>query len=100
MDLHISNQADFDEAVRNYRGQFPVLLTTDGTTLSFAYGDGTGKSEGVAIDVINSGEMWPSFVEASRCLVLAERGWRGAEMKEQIDDIKANRQIPWNMPSR
>jgi hypothetical protein len=98
MDLHLSNKADFDEAVRNYRGQYPVLLTTDGATLSFAHDDGRGKSEGVVIDVINSGEMWPSFAEAGRCLVLAERGWRGAEMKGQIEDVKAHRQMPRRLP--
>jgi hypothetical protein len=88
--MQINNQKDFDETMRNYRGAFPVLLTTDGETLGLEFDDGTDgwKPEGVVIDTINNCEVWPSYPEAKRCLALAKRGWRGEELKAQIDQIQ------------
>jgi len=85
----ITNRQDFDAAVKNYRGPYPVLLITDGETFSFKqYDDKDGlKMEGVVIDSINNSELWPTFAEANRCLVLAKKGWRGADLKEKLDHI-------------
>jgi len=91
--MQIHNQKDFDDTVSNYQGAFPVLLTTDGETLSLECDDGSDgwKPEGVVIDTVNNCEVWPSFAEANRCLTLAKRGWRGDELKAQIDQLQMTR---------
>jgi len=83
----IMTKENFDSAVREYQGAFPVLLTTDGQSLNFEHDDGKGiwMPEGVVIDVINNSDLWPSYTDANRCRLLAKKGWRGQALKEQID---------------
>ena len=92
MNMLITNRQDFDSAVKNYRGPYPVLLTTDGETFSFKQDDNKDgcKMEGVVIDSINNSDLWPTFAEANRCLILAKKGWRGAELKDKLDHIGDN----------
>jgi hypothetical protein len=89
MNMQITNKPDFDAATKNYRGPYPVLLTTDGETFSFEQNDGKDgwKMDGVVIDSINNSDLWPTFAEANRCLVLAKKGWRGADLKGKLDRI-------------
>jgi len=89
MNRLITNRQDFDAAVKNYGGPYPVLLTTDGETFSFKRDDDKDglKMEGVVIDSINNSELWPTYDEANRCLALAKKGWRGAELKDKLDHI-------------
>jgi len=95
MSKQITNKADFDSAVIDYRGPFPVLLTTDGESLYFEHDCGSldWKPKGVVIDVINNEKLWPDFSDASRCRVLAKTGWRGKELKQQITEIQSCKQL-------
>jgi hypothetical protein len=101
MNKPITNRQDFDSAVKNYRGPYPVLLTSDGETFSFKQDDDNDgrKIEGVVIDSINNGDLWPTFAEANRCLVLAKKGWRGADLKDKLDHIVDNTALG-NHPGR